>query len=126
MAILIVDFAKYISAFGVVVMTVVRIASPKNLTEFFGLDIQWWVLIIIILTPLLTYASHNIRKAKIPTIKAVIEHNDLTDRLYADVTNTGTVGVFNTQMRKIKSSDALLEADQGIYQGYWEENKGGE
>ena len=39
MAILIVDFAKYISAFGVVVMTVVRIASPKNLTEFFGLDI---------------------------------------------------------------------------------------
>ncbi len=126
MAILIIDFAKYAGFFGGAVMGIIRIASPNKLTEFFGLDIWWWALIVIMLALLLTYASRSIRKAKMPAIKAVIERNDLTDRLYADITNTGAEGVFSAQMRIIESSDVLLEASQGIYQAYWEENKGGE
>jgi len=63
------------------------------------------------------------RKGSLPIIKLEVQHNDLKKKLYADVTNKGAEGLFGAQFRVIESSDFLLEVNQGIYRGYWEENK---
>jgi hypothetical protein len=123
MAMHILEFAKYLSWGVPVILSIWRATSPKGLTELFGLDLLYWIGIAIIVALLLTLVSHFVRKAKLPIIQVAIQHNDLTEKLYADVMNKGAEGIFEAQIRIIESTDVLLEANQGIYRGYWEENR---
>ncbi len=88
-----------------------------------GVNLWVWVAIAFGLAIVITILQHFIRKRQSPIIKLEIQHNNLKKKLYADITNMGTEGTFEAQFRVIKSSDFLLEANQGIYRGYWEENK---
>lgn len=88
-----------------------------------GLNLWEWVAIAFILAIVVTVLGHFMGKGRLPITKLEVQHNDLTEKLYADVTNKGTEGVFEAQLRVIESSDVLLEVNQGIYRGYWEENK---
>lgn len=95
----------------------------STVPEVGGLNLWVWVAIAFGIAIIFTILQHFIRKGKLPIIELEVQHNDLTEKLYADVTNKGAEGVFGAQLRVIESSDFLLEVNQGIYRGYWEENK---
>lgn len=107
-----------------IVTSIIQIESTVPVVG--GLNLWWWVVTAFALAIVVTVLQHFIRKAKLPIMKLEVQHNDLTNKLYADVTNEGAEGVFEAQFRVIESSDFLLEANQGIYCGYWEENKAAE
>lgn len=88
-----------------------------------GLNLWAGVAIAFGLAIIVTVLQHFIRKGGLPAIKLEVQHNDLTNKLYADIANEGAEGVFEAQLRVIESSDFLLEVNQGIYRGYWEENR---
>lgn len=91
-----------------------------------NLNLWVWVAIAFGIAIIVTILQHFIRKERLPIIEIEVQHNDLTNKLYADVINKGAEGTFGVQFRVIESSDFLLEVNQGIYRGYWEENKAAE
>jgi hypothetical protein len=104
-----------------IVTSIIQVES--TVPEVGGLNLWWWVAIAFILAIVVTGLQHFIRRGKSTIIELEVQRNDLTEKLYADVTNKGTEGVFEAQFRIIESSDFPLEANQGIYRGYWEENR---
>jgi hypothetical protein len=109
---------------GGILAILASIAQIKStVPEFVGLNLWWWVIIAIGLAIILTIIQQFIRRGNSPIIKIEVQHNDFTKKLYTDVINKGTEGLFGVQFRVIESSDVLLEANQGIYRGCWEENR---
>ena len=119
------DFIKYALWALCGILTIVASIAQINSggVEWGGLNIWWWVAIALILATVVTLLRYRIRRNRLPIIQVLIQHNNLTNKLYADVTNKGAKGVFDTQLRITESTDVLLEANQGIYPGCWEENK---
>lgn len=119
------DFIRNFLWAFVAVMTIVTsvMQIESTVPEVGGLNLWVWVAIAFSIAIIFTILQHFIRKGKLPIIKLEVQHNDLTNKLYADVINRGAEGIFEAQFRVIESSDFLLEAHQGIYRSYWEENK---
>lgn len=121
------DFVRNIFwAVGGILTIYTSIASMQSPNiEVGGLNLWGWVVIAIVLAIILTLNGHFLLQGKFPKIKVVIQHNDFTNKLYADVKNDGAEGIFEAQIRIIEATDIILETNQGIYRGYWEESQKG-